>query len=390
MSDAETEARARVGRLLAAYRKRAGLTQESLARIVFTSRSNLAGIETGRQGSPRDLWQRVDDTTQAHGALLSAYDVMCATLVPPVGDGDADGMTKLMPGARPEGGEPVDRRRFVASVGTVAGASMLAASAVDPDAVGPGVDDPAVWLAWEMWHQRVPVLDTSLVPPRLRPALGSDPRVIADAQGYWLRNPAIVDVLVAQRILDDVRSGSPRLLATAQTSHATDTRLGALIRDDGCAHRSLTAWMRTGATPVLRVNAAGILAKIGESSTGDTVITTLGHDHDSRHLYLTAVASRVLDTGWDEASSLAALTCAPGATVHLTGPTQWAAHRLVTEIVGSRDAAARWCATVLLSGLSPRDRDAARDAVACAARSEPCRENLRAFAAFLGGATPIA
>jgi hypothetical protein len=60
--------RVELGHLLARHRRRAHLTQEVLARAAFTSRSNLAGIETGRQGSPRDFWQRVDDATHANGA----------------------------------------------------------------------------------------------------------------------------------------------------------------------------------------------------------------------------------------------------------------------------------------------------------------------------------
>jgi len=63
--------------------------------------------------------------------------------------------------------------------------------------------------------------------------------------------------------------------------------------------------MRDGATPVLRVNSAGILAKLGPADISDEVITVLKRDADTRHLYLTAVASRVLALPWDEAGKLA-------------------------------------------------------------------------------------
>jgi hypothetical protein len=67
-------ARVVLGRLLAERRHNAGLTQEQLARTVHTSRSNLAGVETGRQGSARDFWQRVDQATRSAGNLVAAYD----------------------------------------------------------------------------------------------------------------------------------------------------------------------------------------------------------------------------------------------------------------------------------------------------------------------------
>jgi hypothetical protein len=78
--------------------------------------------------------------------------------------------------------------------------------------------------------------------------------------------------------------------------------LGALVREDETAKRGLASWMTDAATPVLRVNAAGVLA--GAPQVGDTVITQLRVDRDARQLYLTAVASRVLGAPWDQAGYL--------------------------------------------------------------------------------------
>jgi hypothetical protein len=66
----DTQLRAKLGRLLCEFRHRAGLTQEQLGVAVHTSRSNLAGIESGRQGSPREFWQAADEALSAGGVLL--------------------------------------------------------------------------------------------------------------------------------------------------------------------------------------------------------------------------------------------------------------------------------------------------------------------------------
>jgi hypothetical protein len=74
---ADGAARLALGEMLAGHRIRAGLTQEALGRAVHTSRSNVAGIERGRQGSMRSFWLRVDAVIGANGALVAAYEASC-------------------------------------------------------------------------------------------------------------------------------------------------------------------------------------------------------------------------------------------------------------------------------------------------------------------------
>lgn len=64
--------------------------------------------------------------------------------------------------------------------------------------------------------------------------------------------------------------------------------------------------MSGSANPVLRVNSAGILAKLGGLDLADSVVKTLHADQDNRQLYLTAVASRVLAMEWQQAAQFVA------------------------------------------------------------------------------------
>jgi hypothetical protein len=63
--------------------------------------------------------------------------------------------------------------------------------------------------------------------------------------------------------------------------------------------------MRESDVPLLRVNSAGILAKIGDPTVTERVIRALMEDRAVRHLYLTAVLFRVLEIQWEAASRLA-------------------------------------------------------------------------------------
>jgi transcriptional regulator with XRE-family HTH domain len=299
-------------------------------------------------------------------------------------------MLDKSPGSTEEG-DTVKRRTFLVSAsmtGVVCGLPFQQ----PPNDEHP-TDDAAQWLAWLLWQRKARELDTSLVPPHLAPQLKTHPHVIYDhTRSYRFTDPALIDVLVAQRIFGDMRAGSSHLLATAQTSHATDMRLSALTGDDEAARSGLASWMSRGATPVLRVNAAGVLAKVGVPDLGDSVISTLRIDRDVRQLYLTAVASRVLDAPWDHAGYVAAgVEGRQGGLVSrlADGQGSWAVRRLAAEIARPRDAAARWCCAVLLSGLDQPGLDVVHAALARAARDEPCRENLRAYAAVLAGTSPI-
>ena len=78
---------------------------------------------------------------------------------------------------------------------------------------------------------------------------------------------------------------------------------------------------------------------------------------------------------------------APGRFLESLG--RRAAERLAAELSNQRDAAARWCSTTLLAYLHDRAPDLIRATLGRASRHEPCRENLRAYAAVLAEASPL-
>jgi hypothetical protein len=66
----------------------------------------------------------------------------------------------------------------------------------------------------------------------------------------------------------------------------------------------LAKWTRRG-SPILRVNAAGILAKVGSPTMDNDVVQALKVDREARELNLTAVVARVLRMPWDDAGQVA-------------------------------------------------------------------------------------
>jgi transcriptional regulator with XRE-family HTH domain len=287
--------------------------------------------------------------------------------------------------------ENVNRRRFLATAGLTL-ASGLAPSVPAGPGHGTTMIGAAQWLAWHLWQHRSSDLHQSEVPAAVAGGLAIHPHVSLDSEGrYRFTDPALVDVLVANRVSGDIAGGSGHLLATAQTTHATDLALGAMAANDNGARRALAVWSRQGATAVLRVNAAGVLAKIGAPDLGDAAITAIRLDPDARHLYLTAVASRVLGTSWEQADQFVAGVDRPEVlgTPRAEGDDAWTTERLAAELGNRRDHAARWCSTVLLAQTCGQAPDLVRNALGRALREEPCRENLRAYAAVLAGANPI-
>jgi transcriptional regulator with XRE-family HTH domain len=79
---------------------------------------------------------------------------------------------------------------------------------------------------------------------------------------------------VASDIAHDVSNESYKLLATVQTSHEIDKTIASMVTGDTPSLASLTKWTRRG-SPVLRVNATGILAKIGSPTVDNDVVRTL-------------------------------------------------------------------------------------------------------------------
>ena len=175
-------------------------------------------------------------------------------------------------------------------------------------------------------------------------------------------------------IFRDIAAERPALLATVLTSHATDRAIGALVAKDRPCVGSLLKWARRGPA-VLRINSVGILAKVGVPELDNEVIELLRKDEESRHLYLTAVANRVLRLPWEEALRAATLsTLDPD---HLP--------MLVREVGNPYDSGARWCSLAMLSRFRSHDPATVDGALLTALKTEPSREMLRSIASVLGG-----
>jgi transcriptional regulator with XRE-family HTH domain len=251
-------------------------------------------------------------------------------------------------------------------------------------------------LAWQLWQNGTTAIHASELPLSVAAYLGAvgedgklkpgqmrmspEGLIIGDRDNYFsFAQPSLVDFYVAQHIFGNITAGQSHLLATAQTSHATDLVLQKLIQQHESGVGLLARWMRDGATPVLQVNSAGILAKLGNSNIANAVITRLKRDRDTRQLYLTAVANRVFDIDWGQASNLAALVENSQPSMQLSDDQ---VSLLVKELANPRDGAARWCSVVFL-GCGNTQSNIARTALHRALQEEPCAENLRSIAHVL-------
>jgi transcriptional regulator with XRE-family HTH domain len=149
---------------------------------------------------------------------------------------------------------------------------------------------------------------------------------------------------LATELTSSIAASDAGPLATVQTTHDTDLVIAALT--DKASKRHLVGWMQDGGNPVLRVNAAGILAKVPSQDAAEQVADMLEADAEMRQLYSTAVIARVGALPWGTASRLAAGLV----------PTQRQAHflaaRLSREVLNPRDVGARWCSATLLRDLS--------------------------------------
>jgi transcriptional regulator with XRE-family HTH domain len=160
-----------------------------------------------------------------------------------------------------------------------------------------------------------------------------------------------------QDLFASIAAGDAGPLAQVQTTHTTDLAIARLaLRDRPAMHR-LARWAEGGDTGVLRVNAAGILAKTPDLDAAGLAALLLRRDEGIRSRYLRAVSARV---GINPAA-------------------------LTAELRNPRDAGARWCAAWLLSRVhSP----AATRALAAALRTEPVPETIRTIGMLLNGDDP--
>lgn len=178
------------------------------------------------------------------------------------------------------------------------------------------------------------------------------------------------ELATADAIASDILSGDPRRVATEQTSHALDLTIAALIAADGLRPNPLVTWLQDAPDPVLRVNAAGIAAKLPGSDTADSAVTALASDHPMRHRYLTAVVSRVLGTPWNEARQHAA---DPRPGQHVTATS---VDLLGTELHNEHDAGARWCTAYLLADIWATPEHPANASAATALETALADESL--------------
>jgi hypothetical protein len=149
---------------------------------------------------------------------------------------------------------------------------------------------------------------------------------------------------VAAELAASIAGNDPGPLAAVQTTHGTDLAIASLADRGAVVH--LRRWLDNGDNPVLRVNAAGILAKVSGQTEASHVTAALDRDPDVRHRYLTAVIARVCGLGWPVAAQFA------------DNPTVFpqpalVAQRFAAEAISDRDAGARWCAATMLQALSP-------------------------------------
>jgi transcriptional regulator with XRE-family HTH domain len=151
---------------------------------------------------------------------------------------------------------------------------------------------------------------------------------------------------LAAEMTANIASGDPGPLTRVQTTHGTDLVIASLT-DRGSARR-LRSWMYDGDNDVLRVNAAGILAKTPDPDAGRQVAAVLANDLAAQRLYLTAVIARAGALPWSTAAKLAS-----GQQRPTVKQANFLAARLANEVLNPRDAGARWCSAAFLRDLSP-------------------------------------
>jgi transcriptional regulator with XRE-family HTH domain len=156
---------------------------------------------------------------------------------------------------------------------------------------------------------------------------------------------AVTHGALATEMAASIADRDPGPLARVQTTHGADIVTASLTDKASAAH--LRRWMADGDVPILRVNSAGILAKVPGQGLADEVARVLTHDEEVRHLYLTAVTSRVCAVDWTTAGQIASR---PAAYAHRA---DFLAIRFAREALNPRDSGARWCASVMLRELSP-------------------------------------
>ncbi|WP_283133235.1 hypothetical protein [Rhizohabitans arisaemae] len=199
--------------------------------------------------------------------------------------------------------------------------------------------------------------------------------------------PTPTEIETARGIFGGVVAGDPGPLTELQTSHHMDLAIGGLAARDKASVRYLTRWMGEGSSALLRVNSAGIIAKLPMQDHADDVISALRRDPDTRHLYITAVAARVLTLDRQDAGAVVISIGKRGLGLSAE-EAETAVQRFAKEIHNPRDVAARWCSAVMLGELQQTSGSSVKETLSQALRLEPCRENLRTIGTILAGQAP--
>ncbi|WP_053676553.1 helix-turn-helix domain-containing protein [Streptomyces sp. WM4235] len=150
---------------------------------------------------------------------------------------------------------------------------------------------------------------------------------------------------LASEMAASIAGRDPGPLARVQTTHSADMVTASLA--DKASSANLRRWTLDGDVPILRVNAAGILAKMPGQTHASHVARVLTHDEEVRRLYMTAVTSRVCAVDWTTAGRIAARPAAYGHRA------DFLATRFAREALNPGDSGARWCSSVMLRQLSP-------------------------------------
>lgn len=149
----------------------------------------------------------------------------------------------------------------------------------------------------------------------------------------------------AMDMVTSLAGSDPGPLTTVQTTHATDLVIAALV--DRPTALSLRRWMEDGSDAVLRVNSAGILAKMPGQSQAVSVAQVLSYDAEASQLYKTAVLARTCAFDFTQAARLVV------DPFSMPEKAPFIASRLIAETRNPRDSGARWCSAEMLRDLSP-------------------------------------
>jgi hypothetical protein len=148
------------------------------------------------------------------------------------------------------------------------------------------------WFAWELHLRGTCSARVESLPPELTEWAVAEaslpvPGFVHYGEDRELRliDDSLKDLLVAQTLSSDLILGEPHRFAVVQTSHATDRLLQQFVRTDASYSRQLQSWMEVAPDPVLRVNSAGVLAKISDSESAEASVAHL-RDNQGRGAFM--------------------------------------------------------------------------------------------------------